>query len=79
MPHPLPPRDPVLAPQSFVEPNRVAELVLARLSGVSGLVPSVDWLLYSAVRKDWYPPDQQDAAVELVLRQAEALAAEMVD
>jgi Fic family protein len=25
---------------------------LARLSGVSGLVPSVDWLLYSAIRKE---------------------------
>lgn len=27
-------------------------MALARLSGVSGLVPSVDWLLYSAVRKE---------------------------
>lgn len=52
VPHPLPPRDPSLAPESFVEPNRIAELALARLSGVSGLVPSVDWLLYSAVRKE---------------------------
>ena len=52
VPHALPPRKPVLAPASFVEPNRVAELALARLSGVSGLVPSVDWLLYSAIRKE---------------------------
>ncbi len=52
VPHPLPPRDPALAPASFVELNRAAELALARLSGVSGLVPSVDWLLYSAVRKE---------------------------
>lgn len=52
VPHPLPPRLPVLAPESFVEPNKVAELALARLSAVSGLVPSVDWLLYSAVRKE---------------------------
>jgi Fic family protein len=52
VPYPLPPRDPVLAPESFVERNRVAELALARLSGVSGLVPSVDWLLYSAIRKE---------------------------
>lgn len=52
VPHPLPPGDPSLAPESFVEPNRLAELALARLSGVSGLVPSVDWLLYSAVRKE---------------------------
>jgi Fic family protein len=41
-----------LAPESFVEPNRAAELALARLSGVSGLVPSVEWLLYSAIRKE---------------------------
>ena len=52
VPHALPPRKPVLAPESFVEPNRVAELALARLSGVSGLVPSVDWLLYGAIRKE---------------------------
>ncbi len=48
----LPPRRPLLAPESFVEANRDAELALARLSGVSGLVPSVDWLLYSAIRKE---------------------------
>jgi Fic family protein len=52
VPYPLPPRDPVLGPESFIERNRVAELALARLSGVSGLVPSVDWLLYSAIRKE---------------------------
>ena len=52
VPHALPPKRPALAPESFVEPNRIAELALARLSGVSGLVPSVDWLLYSAVRKE---------------------------
>ena len=52
VPHALPPRNPVLAPESFVEANRLAELALARLSGVSGLVPSVDWLLYSAIRKE---------------------------
>ena len=27
-------------------------MALARLVGVAGLVPSVDWLLYSAVRKE---------------------------
>lgn len=27
-------------------------MALARLAGVSGLVPSVDWLLYGAVRKE---------------------------
>lgn len=52
MPSPLPPGDPALAPESFVDANRAAELALARLSGVSGLVPSVDWLLYSAIRKE---------------------------
>lgn len=52
VPQPLPPADPALAPESFVAPNRDAELALARLSGVSGLVPSVDWLLYSAIRKE---------------------------
>ena len=52
VPHALPPKKPALASESFVEPNRVAELALARVSGVSGLVPSVDWLLYSAVRKE---------------------------
>ena len=52
VPYALPPRNPILAPESFVEANRLAELALARLSGVSGLVPSVDWLLYSAIRKE---------------------------
>lgn len=52
VPHPLPPVEPPLAAASFADLNRQAELALARLSGVSGLVPSVDWLLYSAVRKE---------------------------
>lgn len=52
VPHALPPSDPALGSDSFDEPNRLAELALARLSGVSGLVPSVDWLLYSAIRKE---------------------------
>lgn len=52
VPHPQPPSDPPLAPESFVEPNRQAELALARLAGVSGLVPSIDWLLYGAIRKE---------------------------
>lgn len=51
VPHPLPPADPPLV-TDFIDLNREAELALARLSGVSGLVPSVDWLLYSAVRKE---------------------------
>ena len=52
VPHPLPPTRPALAPAVYVELNRQAELALARLGGVSGLVPSVDWLLYSAIRKE---------------------------
>ena len=52
VPRRLPPADPALAPEAFVARNHNAELALARLSGVSGLVPSVDWLLYSAVRKE---------------------------
>lgn len=50
VPHALPPRRPALAVASFAAINYAAELALARLSGVSGLVPSVDWLLYSAIR-----------------------------
>ncbi|MBS0507765.1 MAG: Fic family protein [Proteobacteria bacterium] len=52
VPHPLPPTGPALAPSIYTELNRLAELALARLAGVSGLVPSVDWLLYSAIRKE---------------------------
>ena len=52
VPQPLPPTRPALAPVCFVEQNRLAEMALARLSGVAGLVPSVDWLLYSAIRKE---------------------------
>jgi Fic family protein len=52
VPYPLPPAEPALAPGAYAELNHQAELALARLSGVSGLVPSVDWLLYSAIRKE---------------------------
>jgi Fic family protein len=52
VPRPLPPAEPPLASGSVVELNRQGELALARLAGVSGLVPSVDWLLYSAIRKE---------------------------
>lgn len=52
VPQPLPPSAPPIAPASFALPNRQAELALARLAGMSGLVPSVDWLLYSAIRKE---------------------------
>ena len=52
VPHALPPSDPPLSHEVFTDLNRQAELALARLAGVSGLVPSVDWLLYSAIRKE---------------------------
>ena len=52
VPQPLPPADPTLVPTCFVDLNRQAELALARLAGVSGLAPSVEWLLYSAIRKE---------------------------
>jgi len=52
VPHPLPPAEPPLGPEVYADLNHQAELTLARLSGVSGLVPSVDWLLYSAIRKE---------------------------
>lgn len=52
VPRPLPPAKPPLAPDRFIELNRQAEVALARLTGVAGLVPSLDWLLYSAVRKE---------------------------
>ena len=52
VPYALPPAEPALSASVFADRNRRAELALARLSGVSGLVPSVDWLLYSAIRKE---------------------------
>ena len=52
VPHPLPPAKPELAAESYSELNHQAVLALARLSGVSGLVPSVEWLLYGAIRKE---------------------------
>ena len=52
VPRALPPANPPLETSSFGDLNRQAELALARLAGVSGLVPSIDWLLYSAVRKE---------------------------
>ncbi len=52
VPYSLPPFDPALTPDVFNDLNRQAELALARLAGISGLVPSVQWLLYSAIRKE---------------------------
>ena len=52
VPDSLPPKNPTLALEVYQDLNRKAEMALARLSGVSGLVSSVDWLLYSAIRKE---------------------------
>ena len=52
VPRPLPPAEPPLAKECFSDLNRQAEMALARLAGVSGLAPSVDWLRYSAIRKE---------------------------
>ena len=52
VPDPLPPTRPALAVEDFADLNHEAELALARLSGVAGLAPSVDGLLYSAIRKE---------------------------
>ena len=52
VPKPLPPQRPNLAIEVYQNLNQRAELALARLSGVSGLVPSVEWLLYGAIRKE---------------------------
>lgn len=52
VPHALPPQEPPLAVLCWQGFNEAAEVALARLSAVSGLVPSVDWLLYSAIRKE---------------------------
>ena len=52
VPYPLPPKNPALALEVYQDLNHKAEMALARLSGVSGLIPSVDWLLYSAIRKE---------------------------
>ena len=52
LPRPLPPTGPALMSAVYADLNRQAEIALARLTGVSGLVPSVDWLLYSAIRKE---------------------------
>jgi len=51
VPHALPPAAPALDPAAWAGNHR-AELTLARLSGVAGLAPSVDWLIYSAIRKE---------------------------
>jgi hypothetical protein len=68
VPHPLPPADPPLAPGGFRVGDHRAKLALARLVGVAGPVPSVDWLLYSALRK-----------VALLTSQTEGIQATLTD
>lgn len=52
IPHPLPPNEPKLIEAFLVESQNSAMMALNRLSAVAGLVPSVDWWLYSAIRKE---------------------------
>ncbi|PQA82905.1 cell filamentation protein Fic [Limnohabitans sp. TS-CS-82] len=52
IPHALPPTEPVLADAVWRTHNDAAVMALQRLSAVAGLVPSVDWLLYSAIRQE---------------------------
>lgn len=52
VPKALPPNEPELDPAVWSGLNESAILSLQRLSAVAGLVPSVDWLIYSAVRQE---------------------------
>ena len=52
VPHALPPARPALSPDGFEVGLRNADAALSRLSAVAGLAPSVEWLLYSAIRKE---------------------------
>ena len=52
VPHSLPPQDPALEPELWQHQLRAAGQALTRLSVVTGLVPSVDWLLYSTTRRE---------------------------
>ena len=52
IPHGLPPAEPALDVAVWARLNDEALTALQRLSAVSGLVPSVEWLLYSAIRKE---------------------------
>lgn len=52
VPAPLPPTAPPIVAKSYQELNNRAELALARLSAMSGLVTSGEWLIYSAIRRE---------------------------
>ena len=49
---PLPPSDPPLDPDCYVERSARAEIALSRLSAMGGLVASTQWLVYAAIRKE---------------------------
>lgn len=51
VPHPLPPAAPPLDPACYAG-NTAAEQALGRLSALSGLVASAEWLVYSSIRKE---------------------------
>lgn len=51
VPHPLPPTMPPLDPACYMA-NAAAEAALGRLSAMSGLVASAEWLIYSSIRKE---------------------------
>jgi Fic family protein len=51
VPNPLPPAAPPLDPASY-SGNGSAEQALGRLSAMSGLVASAEWLIYSSIRKE---------------------------
>jgi Fic family protein len=52
VPHALPPSAPALHPKTWAKLNEAALMALQRLSAVAGLVPSVSWLIYSAIRQE---------------------------
>ena len=83
VPHSLPPQKPTLALDVYQDLNHKAEMALARLSGVSGLVPSVDWLLYSAIRREALLTSQiegtQATIIDLFDDEAGLVVSNMVD
>ncbi len=52
VPHALPPARPALSMEALQAAATHADAALLRLAGVAGLAPSVEWLLYSAIRKE---------------------------
>lgn len=51
VPNPLPPTEPALDPACYAG-NLAAEKALGKLSAMSGLVASSEWLIYSSIRKE---------------------------